>query len=60
MNCDTCERRDKQYKRRCLVFKQRWPGCWAWTDDPLWHKKVREAVDKYQKFKRGFITQYWG
>lgn len=45
---------------KCAVFKKKFSGCWAWTDDPKWAEKVREAVDKYRKFKNGFIIQYWG
>ena len=58
MKCDTCERLMKNGK--CAVFSKKPKECWAWTEDPNWHKKVMTDVKKYQKFKRGFITQYWG
>lgn len=27
--------------------------CWAWTDDPDWAKKVKEAVEKYKEMSGG-------
>jgi len=26
-------------------------NCWAWTDDPNWDKKVKEAVERYKAMK---------
>ncbi len=58
MKCKTCKR--LMTNGKCAVFVKKFKGCWAWTDDPKWAEKVREAVDKYRKFKNGFIIQYWG
>jgi len=33
----------------CLIADD----CWAWTDDPDWAKKVKEAVEKYKEMSGG-------
>ncbi len=52
MKCNTCsKRRNKLGLPHCAVLteniglKQK---CWAWTDDPDWEKKAKEAAEKYR------------
>ena len=49
-NCSTCERRDKRTNgRSCRVFAKKPKNCWAWTNDPDWEVKVKEAVKRYEE-----------
>lgn len=48
--CDTCAKRHPVNKKKCMVLKAQiglTKDCWAWTDDPLWLKKVNAATKKY-------------
>jgi len=50
--CANCERSYKGGKgNRCRVFSPMPENCWAWTDDPNWDKKVKEAVERYKAMK---------
>lgn len=58
-SCKTCERRNKE-AGGCLVFNIKPNPCWAWTDDPKWHKKIRKDTKKYKQYKNYKIGKYWG
>lgn len=45
--CDGCEKWDNK-KDVCKVFKKMPEKCWAYTTDPDWAKKVREATEHYR------------
>lgn len=50
-NCKTCERRNKVKPTECQVMKEQFEGCWAYTRDPYWNRKVRVAVARYREGK---------
>ena len=48
--CGTCQKRSLSGRCRVLIENiGRDQDCWAWTDDPDWEQKVRQAVKKYGK-----------
>ena len=51
-SCETCQRFNKRI-RQCKVMNELIKDCWAWTDDPDWAKKVKEAVEKYKEMGGG-------
>ena len=51
-SCETCQRFTKRI-RQCKVMNELIKDCWAWTDDPDWAKKVKEAVEKYKEMGGG-------
>lgn len=46
--CLTCQRRSPENPFECLVMKEQFEDCWAWTDDPEWETKVEKAVINYE------------
>lgn len=51
--CDTCQKKNMA-GTECLVLNEmigKTRPCWAWTDDPDWRKKHKEAVKTYQAGK---------
>ena len=48
-HCDTCKKASPRGKS-CVVLSAmigKVQPCWAWTDDPDWEQKCKEAKDDY-------------
>jgi len=59
--------KENEFKKRCHTCKKKRANgtchaltamiglvgdCWAWTDDPDWYEKYRQASENYSKWKK--------
>jgi len=52
--CQTCAKLSHYGKCRVLTKRIGNTGeCWAWTDDPRWQVKAKNAVRNYAWYKEG-------
>lgn len=56
--CYTCEKFNRR-RLRCSVLTETINDCWAYTNDPLWKRKVIKDIKEYQRYKNKEIGPYW-
>lgn len=65
MDCDSCVKaitEGRSVRRKvvgCIALNsnrypfRRYGRCWAYSDDPGWHDRYRDALDDYRQLKEG-------
>lgn len=56
--CNMCIKFNRK-KLKCSVLTETIDNCWAYTNDPLWKRKVAKDIRRYQQYKNHEIGPYW-